>query len=504
MLRKALICLAIVPALACVGHRSRSAPAEEIFPVVLLASEAIDPDALLADVLWLADEAREGRGLGSAGLEEAGAWLASRLAELGLEPLFEVDGEASFFQPFKVPIRASRGETTAIRAGSSELAPDQFELLEFTGAGDASAPLVFAGHGISAPEAGHDDYADLDVRGAIVLVLNHAPGEKAGRLPPEFAAHAGVLRKLTEARRRGAVGFLLAPDAHQHLADDALPPPRPLDIKSRSIPAARLTGAAAQILLGEPLTQSNARPRPLDRTIRFVASIEEEATATRNVCGRVRGADSRRAGESILVGAHYDHLGLGDENSMDPRRVGELHPGADDNASGTAAALAIARSLSTRPAARSVVVCFFSGEEQGLWGSQAFVNAPPFPVEEIAAMINLDMVGRLDDGALTVFGFEGHHPVARGLAGSAVGEIPLEFGGRPPGPSDHVPFADRGVQTVFFFTGLHDQYHLPDDTPERLDVAGLARVVRVAAGLVHALGDADPLPVTRARASLPP
>jgi len=222
--------------------------------------------------------------------------------------------------------------------------------------------------------------------------------------------------------------------------------------------------------------------------------VERKRDEVVNVIATLRGADPSLAHETVVVGAHYDHLGHGNFGTLAPSRTGEIHNGADDNASGTAGLLALARAFGAGPRPkRTLVLAAFTGEEAGLVGSSRYVNDPLRP--EAVAMVNLDMIGRLTDGPLTVFGAESAWPfrdlVEKAAAGSG---IPLAFEAGANGPSDQLSFYAGGVPVLFFFTGIHPDYHTPDDDAPKVDAAGEARVLGVVERVTRALLDAEERP----------
>jgi membrane-associated protease RseP (regulator of RpoE activity) len=244
--------------------------------------------------------------------------------------------------------------------------------------------------------------------------------------------------------------------------------------------------------LARPIGEGPApapRSRPLGIRARLAAGVAQERAGTANVLGFLPGRDPALAAECVVVGAHFDHLGLGGEASLAPDQLGVVHPGADDNASGTAAMLQIARAMLREPEGprRTVLFAAFSAEELGLLGSSHLVRSPPAacPVERMQLMVNLDMVGRPSKGKVYVDGGS----TARGLRDRVAalarrgppGRIEVAPGaGDGYGPSDHTSFYARGVPVLFFFTGAHADYHRPSDTADKIDAEGLAEVARLA------------------------
>ncbi len=196
--------------------------------------------------------------------------------------------------------------------------------------------------------------------------------------------------------------------------------------------------------------------------------------------------------EYVVIGAHYDHLGLGDENSLAPSQIGTVHPGADDNASGTAGVIELARWFSTQPKPkRGILFLTFAGEELGLLGSQWYVNHPILPLKNAVAMINMDMIGRIRDGKVYVSGSGTGSTFSKLIAG-VTPQAPLhidlsEKGGY--GASDHTSFTTKEVPVLFFFSGLHGDYHKPSDTPDKIDAADAAKLLDYVADIAGRLAN---------------
>jgi Zn-dependent M28 family amino/carboxypeptidase len=250
---------------------------------------------------------------------------------------------------------------------------------------------------------------------------------------------------------------------------------------------------------------------------RFVARSAEMAHAgrqegvrTQNVVALIPGRDPALRGQLVVIGAHFDHLGRTASGAMDPDAKDAIRNGADDNASGTAAALELARLFAQRPARRSIIVAHFSGEELGLLGSQWFVEHVPVAVDSIEAMVNFDMVGRLRNDKLIVYGVATARELPA-IVDSANVEPRLKISavGDGFGPSDHSAFYAKGIPVLHFFTDLHDDYHRATDDADRINVPGTARVVAVAERVVRAIADgpsrltpvrvAGPAPTTSTR-----
>jgi hypothetical protein len=462
-------------------------------------------------VRWLADPAREGRGVGTAGLDSAQAYLAREMARIGLQPAGDDGG---WTQAFEVTTGAEPIEPGALEAGSLRVTlGDEFQPLGFSTNGTLRAPVVFAGYGITAPGFDYDDYAGLDVRDKIVLVMTNEPGEmdSTSRFDGSVnTPHAELRTKAINAREHGAMGILVVNGPRFH-SGDPLRRPRSegAGYMTGGLLAAQVSERAAAAMLGgrslralQDSIDATMRPHgtPLD-TVSLTVTLRRQREHIANVVGVMPGRDTSRA---LVIGAHYDHLGLGNESSLSPDQH-VPHVGADDNASGTAALLAAARRLAARRSTgwrpeHDLLFCAFTGEEMGLVGSAHFVDDPPRPLERIEAMINMDMVGRLRDDRLMVMG-EGTASEFPALIRNAnSGRFDLRTSSDGYGPSDHSSFYKRKVPVLMLFTGAHADYHKPSDTWDKIDYPGLARVSRYAAALVETLDARPRVTYTQAKA----
>ena len=267
----------------------------------------------------------------------------------------------------------------------------------------------------------------------------------------------------------------------------------------REIADALLTPAG--LALASLRTQIDRTGAPASRAlsgvrVRIRSALHRDRGTTANVVGILPGTDPALAAEAVVIGAHYDHLGRGSPFSLAPERGDAIHPGADDNASGTAALLGLAETLVRSGAPRrSVVVVAFSGEELGLLGSTHYVGQPAVPLDRTVAMVNLDSVGRLRDGRLHVMGVDTGQGL-RTLVEQAGQGLPaqLVLRGDGVGPSDHTAFLNRERPVLFFFTGPHADYHRPTDTWDKIDADGLRTVTTIASRVVRALADRDDRP----------
>jgi Zn-dependent M28 family amino/carboxypeptidase len=459
------------------------------------------------DVARLADPRWEGRGVGTAGLDSAADYLADRMRRMGLR----AGGEGgTYFQPLEVTTGVAVGEPCAIEiAGRRVEAGDEFMPLGFSTNGTLRAPVVFAGYGISAPGFDYDDYAGLDARDKIVLVLTNEPGEmdSTSRFDGSVnTPHAELRTKAINAREHGALGLLIV-NGPKHHAGEPLRRPRGEGggyMTSGLIAAqiaepladALLRGAGVTLAQAQDAIEARARPRSmaLPESATVTVTLRRTRARIENVVGWIPGRDTTR---TLVVGAHYDHLGYGGEGSLEPN-LHVPHVGADDNASGTAAMLSVASRVLGRMRAgwrpeHSFVFCAFTGEEIGVVGSARFVESPSRPLESIEAMLNMDMVGRLRDNRLMVMGIgtAAEFPVLVENVNRAAGGFVIKTSTDGYGPSDHSSFYKRQVPVLMLFTGAHADYHKPSDTADKINEEGLARVAAFATALVESL-DARP------------
>ena len=470
------------------------------------AEPPIEADALLGHIRFLASDELRGRGNGSAGLERAADYIAARFEAAGLRPGGQ-DGE--WFQPFELTagLTIGEGNTLTVRTGTTSIGlslGESYFPLAASPADGASAdrmdlravPLVFAGHGVSSPEFDYDDYDGLDVTGKVALIFSHEPQEnqRDSRLNGRRPLRATTLRsKAREARSRGALALLVVSDP-THRIDQANYEHFPIvsDAGDHQIPVLRVSREHMAPLLREWGLDDVAamidrdlvpRSRPLTgATVDYTQRLSTNRRTVRNVVGVLDGADVTRAQQAIVLGAHYDHVGLGGRFSSAPERTGEIHNGADDNASGIAALIEIARSATIDPARfpRSLVFVAFAGEERGLLGSRHYVGAPAMPLADTVTMLNLDMIGR-SRGGVEIGGLDSAPTIRADIdAAALIADIDVRHGGPGAGRSDDASFIDKRIPALHFFTGFHDDYHRPGDDWDRVDTAGTARVATLA------------------------
>ncbi|HEV8642631.1 MAG TPA: M20/M25/M40 family metallo-hydrolase [Methylomirabilota bacterium] len=478
------------------------------------------PDWLIDQVRVLSAPEMEGRASGTPGADRAARHIGRVFQEAGLRPGGDT---GSYLQSFQVPTGTRLGAVNALTvldpkpAADPKPAPDSklrslavgrdFIPLAVSDDGDATGEIVFVGYGITAPELHYDDYAGPDVRGKVVVAMTQEPRARDPGSPfrrPDAYHYSERRHKIINAREHGARAILLV--RHPAGERDELPPLRGVS-QPWGILAASVTRAVADALLapsGKHLADLAAAidqsltPRSFALAgvkVRLQMSLVRERGTTANVVGILLGTDPNLRQEAIVIGAHYDHLGRGGEGSLAPDQIGVVHPGADDNASGTAAVMGLARAFAAAGGApRTLVFVAFAGEEMGLLGSTHYVKHPAVGLDKTVLMVNLDMVGRLRDGKLYVGGVDSGSGLRQVVADAAQGlGLTPELRGDPFAPSDHTAFYTSGAPVLFVFTGAHGDYHRPTDTWEKLNPKGLEAVTAFAARVVAAVA-AQPSP----------
>jgi Tol biopolymer transport system component len=431
------------------------------------AAEPSAADRFLADAAWLADPERKGRGVGTPELDAAGAFIEQRLVALGLAPGY---GQG-YRHGFEIAVDVARDEATALAIDGTPVEAARFVPAGASASAAVNAQTVFVGWGITDPERGIDDYANRNVKGKIAVARRFAPSTEAFADEERRRRFGDLHYKAWNAREHGAIGLLVV-----DLADDQAPLPA---LRLERHGDAAIPVAVVDASVGARLARGRHR-------VALKVALERRMATAYNVVGKVEAGGDRLPG-AVVLGAHYDHLGMGGEGSLAPG-VSAPHLGADDNASGVAALLEATRQLQAARATlrRDVYIVAFSAEEAGVLGSSAFVEALPPGLEPgaIVAMINMDMVGRLRGNTLAVLGGESAaewgelvEPTCRAAG------VRCSLSGSGYGPSDHTPFYAAGAPVLHLFTGNHGEYHTPRDAPALLNAAGGARIASIAASV---------------------
>jgi hypothetical protein len=490
------------------------------------AEEGASAAEMRRHVEYLASDELAGRQTGTTGIRRAEAYIAGWFRKYGLQP---VPGAKGYFLDFTLYRVGFDPETTRL-AGTAAgrrfrgRIESEFRPLDLSAEGEVEAEVVFAGYGITAPEYAYDDYRDLDVTGRIVLVLRHEPAENDPGSPfmgTTLTDHALFAEKVKNAHRHGAAGLILVSDPLHH------PPTE--DLRLSPVPLLRLdpprAGAAGGVRLGggalpavqvsQELAGRIARgsgktleelQRAVDQgtppaalgldgarariAVRLLKDAQE--VAARNVAGFLPGSNPWLQDEWILIGAHHDHVG------SYPGTGDTIYNGADDNASGTAGVLELARRFAaTRPAPeRSLLFVTFSAEESGLFGSRALFERKLIPAERLVFMVNMDMIGRNPDQPIDIQG-DGYARALRPILEEANRglQLPLRlFGTRVRQDSDFASFYRAEVPFLSLFTGLHEDYHRPGDEADELAYDRMDRIVKLVQSAVGRLARGEEPP----------
>lgn len=472
----------------------------------------ITADELRAHVKFLASDDLEGRASGTDGNRKAAAYIADQMKRYGLKPGGD---NGTYYQTFEFVASTKLGTANACTIQSSTfsgghlvLTPDvDFRPLGFSSNASVSGPVVFAGYGISAAEDNYNDYNDLDVNGKIVVVMRYGPD---GNDPhSEFGKFTSLRTKARTAREKGAKALVLITGPMDDEADDLIKLSFDQSFASSGIPAFTMKREAVERIFPDGRKDLKAIQEKIKKdrvpesfeihgvSMSLTSDVVFVRAKTANVIGYLDGTDPDVKDEAIVVGAHFDHLGFGGEGSgsLVPD-VHEIHHGADDNASGSAALLELEQAIAARKETlrRTFIFTAFSGEEIGTLGSSYYVNHPLVPLERTIAMVNMDMVGRLDGKALTIYG-TGTSPAWNDLLSSNNSDSTFTLKLVPDGvgPSDHSQFYGKDIPVLFFFTGTHADYHKPSDTWDKINYGGEVLVTRYVESILKSI-DANPRP----------
>lgn len=444
--------------------------------------EVAAADRFASAVTYLAADEREGRGVGSRGFDDAARFVETQLAAAGVEPAVH----GAWRQPFQVTTAVTRKPTTQIELDGVRLADSDAAPSAASASTTAAGEVVAVGWGIVDEATRIDDYRGKSVKGKIALVHRFVP--PASKLDAATTARLGDLRyKAFIARGKGAIGLIVVDDGDPAADEAPLPQLAAADSESQ-IPIVVVTRKAAA-----GLARGSHRAR-------LAVALEPTRTETSNVIGVIRAGVSARQTGVIVVGAHLDHLGMGGGSSALDPQVHAVHNGADDNASGVAGLLEVARTIAQRRGdlVHDVYFIAFSAEEMGDLGSDYYVKHPA-TTEPVVAMINLDMIGRMKMNKLYVNGGESAKEWRDLVAPACQAQrVDCTVGGSGYGPSDHMPFYIAGAPVLFFFTGSHSEYHTAADDADRINAVGGAKVAQVAAQVALAVSGIKALTYVKA------
>lgn len=491
-----------------------------VFALSLIAADApttvgtADQQRFLTDVKTLTAPAMEGRGPGTKGLSKAAHVIEQRYKSLGLQPA----GKNGFFQSFDVitgarlrlgnQLRKDAHGVNSFHARENFKLNEDFVPLSFSANGALSSSVVFAGYGITAPEFGYDDYAGIEVKDRIVVVLRKEPPGFTAKTGLSESQHSQVITKAINARNHGAKAMMLingapAPGEEDTLtrfesADSALDAGiLCLQVKTKVVEP-WLSSDGKSALSVQKQIDASTLPVPLPQgslgaTITVRVAIERIHAKVRNVLAYLPG----KTDEYVILGAHYDHLGRGDSHSMAPSLIGQIHPGADDNASGTSGVLELARLFAPLKGQlqRGILFANFAGEELGLLGSAAWVRNPTLPLDKAVAMLNMDMIGRIKDDKVYIGGL-GTGSTFQSILDQAESHAAFKYENSPGGysSSDHTSFVTKRIPVLFFFSGLHSDYHKPSDTWEKINANAAAHLLDLVSNITLSIDTAADRP----------
>lgn len=486
-----------------------AAPAQKPFADPVL-------ERMREDVFFLASPECEGRGIDTKGIEKAAERVVTVFQEAGLKPAMK---NGSYFQPFQVTMSSKLGKPTALTlAGPDGVAKEpklgtDYSPMGFSPTSKAKGELVFAGYGITAPTLKYDDYAGLDVEGKVVVILRRIPryNEKGDKrfdtavTASDDSTHAAFVTKIENARAHKAAALVIVNDTTAAGKADPLPQyamhsqgTTPAKFPVLFLSRAAFDGvlaAADQKSLKEIEDGINANLKPQSFALKgwtadAVVTVERKEVTCKNIVGVLEGSGPLK-GETVVIGAHYDHVGYGTFGSAGgPSAKGKIHYGADDNASGTTGLMELARRFGAQKdrQGRRLVFIAFSAEEIGLNGSQFYCKQPLFPLDKTVAMVNMDMIGRTKPVPTDWLGLFGKKDrlVVYGTGTSAGFAKLVDEAGKKvdfklstiaagTGPSDHDSFYRKKIPVLFLYTGTHGEYHKPTDVPEKIDVPGMKK-----------------------------
>jgi hypothetical protein len=449
---------------------------------------AQQPARIQQDVKYLASDALEGRLTGSKGATEAARYIAAEFGRLGLKPLARAAGrngsESPYFQKFPYVAGVSLGQGNSFQFGKETLSVGVDWLpLGFSSSETVQGEAVLVGYGITAPELNYNDYSAVNATGKIAIAQEGTPD---GDNPHgKFGWYEAVRWKAVAARNAGAKALILIARENNFKDDRLTKLAYDNSAGDAGLPVIVISRQASDRI-------QSANSSAAKVTISLTTQIVRNETPAYNVVGMLEGSDPLLKNEVIVIGAHYDHLGRGGEGtgSLAPRS-GEIHHGADDNASGTAGVLELARLFSAqkpRPK-RTLVFMAFGGEEEGLLGSNYYVNHPLLPLANTVAMINMDMIGRMKDSRLVIGGVGTAKEWRDLMSSEKTFQLTLNEDGF--GPSDHSSFYSKQIPVLFFWTGTHNDYHKPSDTFDKINYDDEARILEMVARVVNRLDTAD-------------
>jgi aminopeptidase YwaD len=439
-------------------------------------------------VIYLSSEELAGRFPGTTGDKLAQDYIIEKFKSYGVKPGGD---NGTYLQNFEMMTSVKQGVNNNFTVGRQSFTSGQeFIPIGFSTDGSIEGNLVFAGYGINDSKSGYNDYKDIDVSGKIAVILRYSPDPHNA----EMQEQTPLVVKTIRAKENNAAGIIFVTGP----VDD--PDDRLVDIsfsnsfRDAGIPVINITRetfdkvfASSGYTIQQLQDKINNSGQPSSFELSGVTAgiqtdVEQVTITTGNVIGVLEGNDPSASNEAIVIGAHYDHLGYGEYGSLYSGTDKQIHHGADDNASGVAGVLELAQKFASQKGSikHDIVFMLFSGEEAGLLGSNFFTKSDKFKEMNVVAMLNMDMIGRIDKNQLVIYGIGSSpvwEPVIKNYNTNYSFDITYTKGGF--GRSDHSSFYSNNVPAVHFFTGSHEDYHRPDDTYEKLDYSGQEKIVKL-------------------------
>ncbi|MBX3043580.1 MAG: M28 family peptidase [Candidatus Kapabacteria bacterium] len=466
-------------------------------------------------VKYLSDDELKGRFPGTEGIEKAAVYIENHFRSAGLK-----NWNNTFRQEFSVATGFSYGQASSVALQTVVQRPgvpvarlpkvkqnwvlsEDFVPLGFSENGQVQGEIAFVGFGISATELDYDDYAGIDVKDKIVILISETPDKEKKDGP--FANYSSLRYKATNAKNKGAIGIIMVRIQGDSMNVFERPEYTNMGKNSGIIaiqawrqslskffPKNQALIASENKIVADRKPQSFILPNV---TVEINVEIIDQKSPAYNLNGFITGTDPKLKDEYILIGAHYDHLGYGGPTSMQQGRRPQIHNGADDNASGVAAMIELAYYYAQNPPKRSIIFSSFSGEEMGLLGSSYFVNNPPVDLSKIITMINIDMVGRMNKNEFTAFGTASGNIFPQMIDSlDLIDTLSITKASDAYGPSDHASFVIKDIPVLMFFTGVHEDYHKPSDTFQKINFNGMSWAVNFISRVVETLGNSDSRP----------
>ncbi|MEP0860454.1 MAG: M28 family peptidase [Ignavibacterium sp.] len=450
-------------------------------------SPEITREEIYQHIKYLASDELEGRFTGTEQCRIAAEYIVKEFEKAGLQPAFN----RSYIQEFPFISDIKLGDTFCELINEEKISlkvNNDFTPLPFSDNLTVEGKLIFAGFGISSKENNYDDYENIDVKDKIVIVFRNHPDINTPHSP--FEQFAGLRYKATVARDKGAAGIIFVNTSEKKDDDQLFKLVYDGAAKVKGISVIQIKRNILQKLLSkfkidseelEKQITENKKPNSFDlnTTAKIKTEVIEVESISWNVGGLLKGNDEKLSDEYLAIGAHFDHLGWGKQNSL---YQGEpaIHNGADDNASGTTGVLELAEKFASEKnnLKRSIFFFAFSGEELGLLGSNYLVNHFPVPTEKVVSMINMDMIGRLKDSSLIVYGTGTSSNWKNILNDKNSFGFKLTFNDEGFGPSDHSSFYGKKIPVLFFFTGTHSDYHKPSDDYDKINSDGQEKILK--------------------------